>query len=128
MPRVKRGVVARARHKKVLKAEIWASEKKLDGSIALLQEAVEMEDALNYNEPPDWFFSIRHHLGAIQIIAELYEDAVETYTEDLKHLPKNGWAYHGLKKAYSGLNELENIAQVNGLLSESWAYADYEIK
>lgn len=113
---------------KVLKSEIWAAEGNFDESINLLQEAVEMEDALNYNEPPDWFFSIRHHLGAIQIKAALYEDAILTYTEDLKHFPKNGWAYHGLKIVYTRLNDVENIAQVNGLLSESWAHADFEIQ
>jgi tetratricopeptide (TPR) repeat protein len=111
----------------VLKAEILAAEGDLEDSIALLKDAVIKEDALNYNEPPDWFFSVRHHLGNIQLQGELYKDAINTYNEDLKKFPKNGWAYHGLKKAYDALNELENLAQVNGLLSESWAYADYEI-
>lgn len=40
----------------VLKAEILAKESKYSQSIALLLEAVKIEDGLNYNEPPDWFF------------------------------------------------------------------------
>ncbi|WP_298533588.1 hypothetical protein [uncultured Algibacter sp.] len=114
--------------KNVLEAEILAKEGHLEKSITLLKETVETEDALNYNEPPDWFFSIRHHLGAIQLKGGLYEDAIKTYQADLIKFPKNGWAYHGLKEAYSATKQIENLAQVNGLLSESWAHADYIIK
>ncbi len=54
---------------KVLSAEIGARQNQLDAAIALLNEAVKMEDHLNYNEPPDWFFSVRHHLGAVLLKA-----------------------------------------------------------
>ncbi|OUR91156.1 hypothetical protein A9Q87_11850 [Flavobacteriales bacterium 34_180_T64] len=113
---------------KVLEAEIWASESHFDTSIILLKEAIAIEDALNYNEPPDWFFSTRHHLGAIQIEAELYENAIDTYTEDLKRLPKNGWAHHGLKLAYEHLNDSENLLRINALLEESWKDADFKLE
>ncbi|HYQ58330.1 MAG TPA: hypothetical protein VEP89_13395, partial [Draconibacterium sp.] len=76
----------------VLKAEILATQKEYLQSIELLTEAIEVEDALNYNEPPDWFFSVRHHLGAVQNEAENYHDAIETYREDLATFPRNGWA------------------------------------
>jgi len=113
---------------KVLEAEIWATESDYAISIQLLKEAVVIEDALNYNEPPDWFFSIRHHLGAMQVKAELFNEAVATYAEDLKRLPKNGWAYHGLKLAYQGLNDAENVSKMEQLIATSWATADFEIK
>lgn len=113
---------------KVLEAEIWTSEGDYDTSIILLKEAVVMEDALNYNEPPDWFFSIRHHLGEAQINAELYNDAIVTYKEDLKRLPKNGWAHHGLKLAYNKLNDSENASKMELLIEKSWVDADFEIK
>ena len=86
-----------------------------------------MEDALNYNEPPDWFFSIRHHLGAIQIKAELYNNAITTYKEDLKRLPKNGWAHHGLKLAYEKINDTENASKMKQLITKSWVDSDFEI-
>ena len=62
-----------------LKAEILAIESDFNTSIKLLKEAVEIEDGLNYNEPPDWFFSMRHHLGSVQIDAVKYKDAIKTY-------------------------------------------------
>ncbi len=115
---------------KVLDAEILASEsvKNYKASIVLLKEAVAMEDALNYNEPPDWFFSIRHHLGKVLILNGQKRLAIKIYQEDLERLPKNGWAYHGLKQAYSDLGDLKNVYEIDELIAKSWKHADFEIK
>jgi len=113
---------------KVLEAELWASEEDYATSIILLKEAIAIEDTLNYNEPPDWFFSVRHHLGAIQNKAGKFNDAITTYNDDLKRLPKNGWAYHGLKLAYQGLDDAESTERINTLYKESWKDANFEIK
>jgi tetratricopeptide (TPR) repeat protein len=112
---------------RVLKAEILASEASYDQSIALLKEAVEIEDKMNYIEPPDWFFSVRHHLGAIQIEAGKYWDAITTFEEDLDRLPKNGWAHHGMKLAYSKLNEIDKLNEMDQQLANTWATADIEL-
>ena len=93
----------------------------------MLNEAVKLEDALTYQEPPDWFFSVRHHLGAIQIEAERYQDAIITYGEDLARLPKNGWALHGLKLAYTKLKDKDNISEIKNKLDRIWATADIEL-
>lgn len=114
---------------KILKAEILASEPEHNykDSIILLREAVVLEDALNYNEPPDWFFSVRHHLGRIYILNGQKRVAIEMYLEDLKHFPKNGWAYHGIKTAYEALNDKTNAELYNNLFKESWKGADVEL-
>ena len=113
--------------KRVLKAEILASESYSDESIALLNEAVIIEDGLNYNEPPDWFFSVRHHLGAVQIEAEKYENAINTFEEDLQRLPKNGWALHGLKLAYTKLDNQNKTSEIDEKLKTIWATADTKL-
>lgn len=113
--------------KRVLKAEILASESNYEESIVLLREAATIEDALNYNEPPDWFFSVRHHLGAVQIEAEKYKDAIDTFEEDLQRLPKNGWALHGIKLAYTKLNDTGKTSEIEERLKTIWATADVEI-
>ena len=112
---------------KVLKGEILASEGKYDQSIALLKEAVVLEDDLNFQEPPDWFFSVRHNLGAVQIEAGHFEDAVATLEEDLRYLPKNGWAQHGLRLAYEKMEDRAKVREMEGLLKNSWATADVDI-
>lgn len=113
---------------KVLKGEILASEGEYEASIALLTEAVALEDGLNFQEPPDWFFSVRHNLGAVQIEAGKYTDAVKTFEEDLEILPKNGWAQHGLKLAYQKLGDQAKVGQMEALLKNSWATADVVIE
>ncbi len=112
---------------KVLKAEILAHEGHLKKSISLLKEAIAMEDALNYNEPPDWFFSIRHHLGPVYIKNKQEKQAIALYLEDLEHLPKNGWAYHGLRTAYEALDDQEKINHYDELFRNSWKHADFEL-
>ncbi|MGG6231908.1 hypothetical protein [Tenacibaculum sp. SDUM215027] len=113
---------------KVLKAEILSQEKNYKQSIVLLKEAVAIEDGLNYNEPPDWFFSVRHHLGAVQLDAEQYLDAVNTYKQDLRNLPKNGWALKGLSLAYSKLGDIPNQKETEKRFNEVWETADIELK
>lgn len=112
---------------KVLRAEILAKEKKYEQSVALLKEAINIEDNLQYDEPPDWFFSVRHNLGAIQLAYGKYRDAVNTYEEDLVKLPKNGWALKGLALAYYNLNEPDKAGETEERFEKAWATADVEL-
>jgi tetratricopeptide (TPR) repeat protein len=112
---------------KILDAELNAKEKKYATAIALLQEAVRKEDALNYNEPPDWFFSVRHHLGAVLLDAEHYKAAVKVYEEDLKNYPKNGWALRGLMNAYEKLGDKKKYEETKSRFEMAWKYADITI-
>lgn len=110
--------------KRVLAAEILASEGNYEQSIRLLKEATNLEDALVYQEPPDWFFSVRHNLGAVQVEAEKYRDAINTFEEDLEKYPRNGWALHGLKSAYSKINDTDQVSNIENQLAAIWATAD----
>lgn len=112
---------------KTLEGEINANEKNYAKAISLLKEAVAKEDALNYNEPPDWFFSVRHHLGAILIDAGKYKDAVKIYEEDLKNYRNNGWALKGLMNAYEKLHDKKRYEETKNRFNEAWKYADFEI-
>jgi len=113
---------------KVLQAEILAVESSFDQSIQLLREAVALEDQLAYNEPPDWFFSVRHHLGAVLIEAGKNEEAIKTYSEDLMWLPKNGWAQHGLKTAYQNINDQKSLTAIEKDILQSWKYAEIVLR
>ncbi|MBD8488728.1 hypothetical protein IFO69_08230 [Echinicola sp. CAU 1574] len=113
---------------KVLEAEILAAEYQYDTSIQLLEEAVLLEDSLNYNEPPDWFFSVRHHLGAILLLDGKYTEAIFTYKEDLFSFPKNGWALHGLIAAYRLNGDLELAKKTESDLVEVWSTADIKLE
>ena len=112
---------------KTLEGEIYAKEKKFDIAISLLREAVRKEDALNYDEPPDWFFSVRHHLGAVLIAAGKPQEAIKVYNEDLKTYPENGWALAGLMSAYQTLGDKKKYAETKTRFDAAWKYADISI-
>ena len=113
---------------KTLEAEILAKEKNHTAAKTLLREAVVHEDALNYNEPPDWFFSVRHHLGAVLLEAGRYKDAVKVYEEDLGTYRENGWALKGLMNAYEKLNDKAGYEKARLRFEESWKHADMRIE
>jgi tetratricopeptide (TPR) repeat protein len=112
---------------KTLEGEINAKEKNYSNAITLLQEAVTKEDALNYDEPPDWFFSIRHHLGAILIEAGKFQEAIKVYDEDLKTYRENGWALTGLMNAYEKLGDKKKYDEIKIRFDKAWNHADIKI-
>ena len=112
---------------KTLDGEINAKEKNYTKAIALLNEAIIKEDALNYDEPPDWFFSIRHHLGAVLIDAGKYQEAIKVYSDDLKTFRENGWALAGLMNAYEKSGDKKKYAETKIRFDQAWKYADIKI-
>ncbi|UOQ66939.1 tetratricopeptide repeat protein [Hymenobacter volaticus] len=96
-------------------------------SIAVLREAVILEDQLKYNEPPDWFFSVRHQLGAVLLAAKKYNEAIDVYQQDLKRLPHNGWALSGLYQAYLGAGDTSKAKQTKRELDAAWQWADTKL-
>ncbi len=112
---------------KVLEAGIACRQNRIPDAVSLLQEAVAIEDNLNYNEPPDWFFSVRHHLGAALLKAGKYDDAEKVYNRDLQIWRKNGWALIGLYNALA-LQKKESEAQkAKTAFETAWQFADFGI-
>ncbi|MET0636199.1 MAG: tetratricopeptide repeat protein [Chitinophagaceae bacterium] len=112
---------------KTLEGEIRAKEKDYPGAVKVLMEAVIKEDALNYNEPPDWFFSVRHHLGAILIDAGKYQEAIKVYKKDLEIYPENGWALRGLMNVYEKMGDKGRYGETKRRFETSWQFSDIEI-
>jgi len=112
---------------KVLQAGIASKKNDLNKSILLLNEAIAIEDNLNYNEPPDWFFSVRHYLGAILLKAGKYNEAEKVYRKDLQIWRKNGWALIGLYNSLLKQKKESEALKVKTAFDDSWKYADFKI-
>lgn len=112
---------------KVLAAGITFQQGQQDDAVTMLKEAVALEDGLNYNEPPDWFFSVRHHLGAVLLKAGKYREAEEVYRQDLRTWKKNGWALMGLQKALALQHKNTEADKARSDFEEAWKYADIKI-
>lgn len=110
-----------------LGGEILAKRHSYDEGITVLKEAVAIEDQLNYMEPPDWFFSVRHSLGHVLLQAKRYDEAEKVYREDLVNLPENGWALMGLYKSLSGQGKTKEAEEVHKRFDNAWQWADIQI-
>ncbi len=112
---------------KVLGAEIQRSKKDYQKAIALFKEAIAIEDNLNYDEPPDWFFSVRHHLGTALLQSGNYAEAEKIYMEDLHTWKKNGWALIGLYQSLEKQGKTAAAQAAKKSLDEAWQYADFKL-
>ena len=73
--------------KDVLGAKIALAKKDNSGAIAMLRDAVAIQDTLKYGEPPDWFFPVRESLGAALLMNGDAAGAEKVFREDLdRHL------------------------------------------
>lgn len=111
----------------VLKGELEAKRGNFDKAIASLREAAEIERQLSYNEPPDWFFPVKHSLGAVLLEAGKPREAEQVYRNDLKKFPDNGWSLKGLQQSLIEQNKASEAAQIQKRFDEVWKYADIEL-
>lgn len=111
----------------VLEAAIAYQEKNIPLAKSSLEKAVAIEDQLNYNEPPDWFFSVRHHLGALLMMNKEYANAQAVYEKDLKKWKKNGWSLIGLQQSLEKQNQKDQANKIKADFDEAWKYADFKI-
>jgi tetratricopeptide (TPR) repeat protein len=108
----------------VAKARIADAQQHGTDAIALLTEAAAKEDGLAYDEPSDWFFPVRHMLGAALLRAGKAQEAEDVYHEDLRRHPNNGWALYGLAQSLSAQHK-DAEAQVARLRFDTvWQAAD----
>lgn len=94
------------------------------GAIALLRQAVAAEDALDYDEPSDEFFPVRHLLGAALIKAGNPAEAAQVYRDDLARNPENGWALYGLSRALRAQGNKAGAAAARSRFAAAWQHAD----
>ena len=112
----------------VLNAELLTRKGDYQPAKKLLRQAIQWEDSLNYNEPPDWFFSVRHMLGNVLMLSGDYVEAEKIYEEDLDYWPKNGFALNGLYESLKAQNKSKEAEAMKQQFNAAWQYADSELK
>ncbi|MDH5590980.1 MAG: tetratricopeptide repeat protein, partial [Gemmatimonadota bacterium] len=112
----------------ILNGEILLVEGDLPGAIAALEEAVEVEDGLQYDEPEPLNFTARHWLGAVLLEAGRPADAEAVYRASLEDHPRNGWSLFGLEQALRAQGRDADADVVDGEFQDAWARADHWIR
>ena len=110
---------------RILSGEIAARRQRYDDAIRLFEEAIKMEEALPYSEPPLWPLSVRHHLGAVLLLADRPSEAEAVYHADLLRHPDNGWALTGLIQSLQAQQKDDQAAVAEDRFKKAWAHADF---
>jgi tetratricopeptide (TPR) repeat protein len=95
--------------------------------LAHLERAVRLQDGLLYNEPPDWYFPVRHYLGAMLMDAGRPGEAEVVYAADLRRNPENGHSLFGLKLALERQGKTDDALAVAERFERVWADAEVEL-
>jgi tetratricopeptide (TPR) repeat protein len=110
-----------------LMGEIATRGGKLDEGIAQFREALKIEDAGLYFEPPKWYYPIRQSLGAALLKAGRSAEAEAVYREDLKRFPENGWSLFGLAAALRAQGKSADAEETDRRFAKAWSAADVKL-
>jgi tetratricopeptide (TPR) repeat protein len=97
-------------------------------SAALLTKAALAEDALNYDEPPDWDLPPRESLGAVLFLDGRVKEAEAAFREELKNHPKNPRALYGLAECLRAQRKTAEETEVRKQFEEGWKHADIQLR
>ena len=96
-------------------------------AIAWLNQAIDIQDQLYYNEPPDWYFPIREALGGILLRDKRYREAEVVLNDDLEKHPRNGRALFGLWLSLKEQGKLADAFWIKREFNEAWKYSDTQL-
>jgi tetratricopeptide (TPR) repeat protein len=110
--------------RELLAGEIAARAGRTAEAVEHLRAAVQAEDELNYNEPSDWYYPTRHHLGAVLLAAGRGADAQAVYEADLQRNRGNGWGLRGLAESLRQQGKTAEAASAQQRFEQAWTRAD----
>jgi tetratricopeptide (TPR) repeat protein len=96
-------------------------------AVRALTEAVALQDALAYEEPPIWYFPVREALGNELLIVEQPTAAEAVYREDLRRNPANPRSLYGLARALRAQGKTADAAAADREWRRQWRYAEVPI-
>jgi tetratricopeptide (TPR) repeat protein len=120
----------------MLDGEIAYRDGQFDDAFAHLRRAIELDDALPYDEPWGWMQPTRHAYGALLLEQGRVEDAADVYAADLgldptlsrpcQH-PANVWSLHGYHECLQRLGRTAEAGIIGQQLALAQSRADVPI-
>ena len=127
-PAFNTGITAVNLAEKILQGVIAEEKGDFTQAIAILKEAVDMEEVMLYNEPRDWILPARHYLGNTLLKAKQYDEAEKVYKEDVRVNPNNAWALTGLQHTLILQGKNDEAAKVKTALSKALVRSDVKLE
>lgn len=97
-------------------------------AIERMQKAVELEDALNYGEPPDWLFPTRPALGALYLRTGDTAEAEKVFRADLEKNRRSPRSLYGLAESLKAQRREYEAELVQKEFQGVWKRADSPLR
>jgi tetratricopeptide (TPR) repeat protein len=110
-----------------LDARIARARKDSAAEIAHFTTAVELQDKLNYMEPPEWHYSVRESLGGALLRQGKAAEAEAVFRKDLELNPRNGRSLFGLLEALKAQKKAVSIDWVKREFNEAWQHSSVSL-
>jgi tetratricopeptide (TPR) repeat protein len=96
-----------------------------DQSVAIeaWRRAVQLESALQYDEPPAWFYTVRQSLGAALLRAGNEAEAERVFREALETRPRDGRLLYGLWQVLLAQGRSSEAVLVQEQFGRAWVAA-----
>jgi tetratricopeptide (TPR) repeat protein len=104
----------------VLAAKLAMARNARSEALAQLQDAVAIQDSLNYAEPPSWFYPVRESLGAALFLDGQVSEAEQVFREDLQRNPRNPRSLFGLLEVLRSRGRSHDAGYVQAELDTAW--------
>jgi tetratricopeptide (TPR) repeat protein len=103
-----------------LDAQLAAARSDTSAALAAWRRAVTLEAALQYDEPPAWFYTVRQSLGAALLRAGDHAEAERVFREALSTRPRDGRLLYGLWQTLLAQNRDSEALLVQGQFARAW--------
>ena len=113
--------------KSLLRGEMGYRSGDAANAVLAFEEAVALQDALPYTEPPFWYYPTRQSLGAALLASSRLAEAQAVFEEDLEQYPMNGWSMFGLAEALRRQGDETGAEQMTARFKTVWQFADVSL-
>ncbi len=101
-------------------ARASAADGKLDTAVEAMEEAVAIQDAIAYTEPPFWYYPAKQTLAAMLVEKGDAERGEQLFLEALTESPNNAFVLYGLSEAYRLQGDKNGAKYASRLFKDAW--------
>jgi tetratricopeptide (TPR) repeat protein len=102
--------------------------REIDAASPHWRRAIELQDALVYDEPPPWFFPVREAYGGALLRAGRAKEAEAAFREDLERTRRNGRSLFGLMESLRAQGRTVEADWVRREFESAWRRAEVKLR